>query len=139
MQDALVRAFRLPLRTPEPSEAEAYVRVIITNRFIDLVRRKAPRRRATGLLDHRANVPDPAEGVALQVDLASALCRLTPKQRVCVVLYYYQDLSTPQVARVLHCAEGTVKRHLHDARMLLHGLLSDTDIDDESGKDHADF
>ena len=135
VQDALVRAFSRPLRTPEPAAAEAYVRVIITNRFIDLARRKAPRRRAASLLERGRDVPDPAEGVALRTDLASALSVLTPRQRACVVLYYYEDLSTPQVARVLNCSEGTVKRHLHDARSVLHGLLSA----EGSGTYHAGF
>src|SRR6266545_7527096 len=35
VQDALVRAFARPLRAPRPGAAEAYVRVIMVNLFID--------------------------------------------------------------------------------------------------------
>jgi RNA polymerase sigma factor (sigma-70 family) len=133
VQDALVRAFARPLRTPGPAEAEAYVRTIITNRFIDLGRRKTSARRGAALLGQGRDIPDPADGVALRADLASALVALTPRQRACVVLYYYQDLSTAQVARVLTCNEGTVKRHLHDARQVLNAAFAD----EESGKHHA--
>ncbi len=139
VQDALVRAFSRPLRTPEPAEAEAYVRVIITNRFIDLARREAPRRRAAALLGHGRDIPDPAAGVALRADLASALGILTPRQRACLVLYYYEDLSIPQVARALNCGEGTVKRHLHDARSALYGLLSAVGSEEEKGRDRAGY
>jgi DNA-directed RNA polymerase specialized sigma24 family protein len=44
VQDALVRAFARPLRAPRPGAAEAYVRVIMVNLFIDIAaaRRAAP-------------------------------------------------------------------------------------------------
>lgn len=125
VQDALVRAFSRPLRSPSPAEAEAYVRVIITNRFIDLARRRAPLRRAVmRLASAPSAVPDPADGVALRADLAAALGALTPRQRACVVLYYYEDQSVPQIARALDCGQGTVKRTLHDARFALHALVA---------------
>jgi DNA-directed RNA polymerase specialized sigma24 family protein len=41
VQDALVRAFARPLRTLRPGAAEAYVRVIMVNLFIDGARRRA--------------------------------------------------------------------------------------------------
>lgn len=124
VQDALVRAFSRPLRSPSPAEAEAYVRVIITNRFIDLARRHAPLRRAvTRLASAPLSVPDPADGVALRTDMSVALGALTPRQRACVVLYYYEDLPVPQIAKALGCGEGTVKRTLYDARFALHALV----------------
>lgn len=129
VQDALVRAFSRPLRSPRLDEAEAYVRVIIANRFIDLARRRTPRQRAVTRLSHSsAPIADPADGVALRTDLAAAISALTPRQRACVVLYYYDDLSVGQVARALHCGEGTVKRTLHDARSVLAGIVSATGI-----------
>jgi RNA polymerase sigma factor (sigma-70 family) len=125
VQDGLVRAFSRPLRTPRLDEAEAYVRVIIANRFIDLARRRAPWQRAAARLSHvPAAVPDPADAVAVRTDLAAALGTLTPRQRACVVLYYYDDLSVGQIARALNCREGTVKRTLHDARSALHDRFS---------------
>lgn len=120
VQEALVRAFSRPLRTPRLDEAEAYVRVIIANRFIDLARRRAPARRAvTRLSGSPSATPDPADDVALRTDIETALSALTPRQRACVVLYYYDDLPVGQVARALNCGEGTVKRTLHDARSVL--------------------
>ncbi|HXL19015.1 MAG TPA: sigma factor [Streptosporangiaceae bacterium] len=41
VQDALIRAFAKPMRTPRPDAAEAYVRVIIVNLFIDGARRRS--------------------------------------------------------------------------------------------------
>lgn len=59
-------------------------------------------------------------------DLRSALAMLSPRQRACVVLHYYEDLSVAQVAEVLGCAPGAVKRYLSDARARLEPLLSDS-------------
>lgn len=138
VQDALVCAFCRPLRSPSAGEAETYVRVIIANRFIDPARRRASFGRAVvRLVPATSAVPDPADGVALRADLAIALGRLTPRQRACVVLYYYEDLSVPQVARALGCGEGTVKRTLHDARSVLSGLFSAAGSDEGSADHHA--
>lgn len=138
VQDALVRAFSRPLRSPSPAEAEAYVRVIITNRFIDVARRRASLRRAVVRLGTDPSVaPDPAPAVVMRADLSVALGALTARQRACVVLYYYEDLSVLQIARALGCGEGTVKRTLHDARSALHGLVARAETEGERA--HADI
>lgn len=45
------------------------------------------------------------------------------KQRTTVVLYYYNQLTTKEVARAMGCLEGTVKSRLHAARRNLEGKL----------------
>ena len=52
---------------------------------------------------------DVAESVALRAVLMSALAELPPRQRACVVLRYFDDLSVADTAAVLGCSEGTVK------------------------------
>ena len=52
-------------------------------------------------------------------EVRRALPTLSPKQRACVVLRYYEDLPVSEIADELGCAEGTVKRHLADARAKL--------------------
>ncbi|MEU8224790.1 RNA polymerase sigma factor [Kribbella sp. NPDC048915] len=56
-----------------------------------------------------------------------ALATLSPRQRACVVLRYYEDLTVPEIAAELDCAEGTVKRHLADARAKLATQLTITE------------
>ena len=41
---------------------------------------------------------------------------LPEDKRLCVLLYYYDGMSTPDIARALDVSEGTVKSRLHDAR-----------------------
>ena len=60
---------------------------------------------------HREGVErdDFAAGYAERNEVLEALRGLAPRQRACVVLRYYEDLSVEQTAEVLGCSEGTVK------------------------------
>lgn len=49
----------------------------------------------------------------------SAVDKLPQKLKVCVLLFYMEDLSVAQVAKTLKLPEGTVKRRLYQARKLL--------------------
>ena len=45
--------------------------------------------------------------------------KLSIKHRTTLVLYYYNELSTKEIAKILGCLEGTVKSRLFIARKLL--------------------
>src|SRR5215467_2938668 len=107
VQEALVRAFGRPLRAPRPGAAEAYVRVIMVNLFIDGARRRARWNRAAPLLGAAEVASDVADQVIARDVMLTALGDLSPRQRACVVLRYYQDLPVAQVAVVLGVGEGT--------------------------------
>jgi len=49
----------------------------------------------------------------------SAVDKLPEKLKVCVLLFYMEDLSVAQVAKTLKLPEGTVKSRLYQARKLL--------------------
>lgn len=115
VQDALVRAFARPLRTPRRGAAEAYVRVIIVNLFIDGARRQSRWNRAVPLLRRADSACDPTEQMLTREVVLTALNGLSPRQRACVVLRYYQDLPVPKIAVALGISEGTVKRYLSEA------------------------
>jgi RNA polymerase sigma-70 factor (ECF subfamily) len=53
----------------------------------------------------------------------AVLDELTPPQRAAIVLRYYADLSDAEIAQMLDCPPGTVRRRLHDARRRLRRLL----------------
>lgn len=115
VQEALVRAFARPLRVPRPGGAEAYVRVIMVNLFIDGARRQSRWRRVAPLLRPAEAAPDPAEEVSARDAMLTALRSLSPRQRACVVLRYYEDLPVAEVAAALGVSEGAVKRYLSEA------------------------
>lgn len=124
VQDAFVKVFSRR-RAPGAATSESYVRRAILSIYLDQYRR---RRRWSGI-KHLVGVADRQESADLatsaQLDVAVALDALTPRQRACVVLRYYEDLTVPQVAQSLGCAPGTVKRHLSDAHEVLRRTLGD--------------
>ena len=115
VQEALVRAFTRPMRVPRPGAAEAYVRMIMVNLFIDGARRRSRWSRVAPLLRSADTTPDPADQVSDRDAMLTALRSLSPRQRACVVLRYYEDLPVAKVAVALGVGEGTVKRYLSEA------------------------
>lgn len=58
-------------------------------------------------------------------DLSSYLSRLNAAERETVHLFYYEDLPTAQIARLLHRPEATVRSQLARAREKLRRLMGD--------------
>ena len=52
----------------------------------------------------------------LRPDVIAAVIRLSPRQRACIYLTYWEDLAPTQVADWLDIGVGSVKRHLARAR-----------------------
>lgn len=55
--------------------------------------------------------------------VTTAVHKLPEKYRIVVHLFYFEDFSVQQIARVLKQSENTVKSQLHRARKLLKELL----------------
>ncbi len=58
-----------------------------------------------------------------QTQVYQAVMQLDYKLRLVVILYYYNELTTKQIAKVTDCYEGTVKSRLFTARKRLRQLL----------------
>lgn len=58
-----------------------------------------------------------------------AVLALPIKQRTVIVLYYFNELSVREIAKVLQSLEGTVKSRLHNGRKNLKELLKDEDME----------
>jgi len=56
-------------------------------------------------------------------EIQEALSNLDIKYRTVILLYYYNELSTREIAHITGAMEGTVKSRLHKARKLLKDLL----------------
>lgn len=101
----------------------AWAAVVATNLAID--RGRAARRRDQTVQRLRVltdeTVPEP--NVALRRAMADALARLEPDLRAVVVLRFYADLATDDIARKLGIPTGTVKSRLHRAVAALRRAL----------------
>jgi RNA polymerase sigma factor (sigma-70 family) len=112
LQDALVRSFSKRRQFAHVNAAEAYVRRAIPSVYLDSLRKRNSRQRSHDRSFARDSAgPD----VDAQIDVQRALATLSPRERACVVLRFYEDCTVSQVAAQLGLAEGTVKRYLSDA------------------------
>jgi len=115
VHDALIKVFVRRSRFASPGHAEGYVRRAIVSVFIDGTRSSTRRRRAYARTGPPAAVSGPETIVGLATDVEKALADLPPRERACIVLRYFDDLTVPQVAAQLGIADGTAKRYLSDA------------------------
>ncbi|MHA6765266.1 RNA polymerase sigma factor [Streptacidiphilus sp. PAMC 29251] len=128
-QDALVRVFTHPKAGWTVRDVERYVRRTMLNRYLDQYRRRGRLRLLLPRLgggSHAEVVPDHSEGTDQRLDLLAAVASLTPRQRACMVLRFYEDLPVAEVAHRMQLSEGTVKRHLSDAATRMAAALERT-------------
>ena len=128
-QDVFVRVFK-SIHTFQPGTLEGWMHRITTNLFLDQARRKQRIR-----MDALSAAPDhvwgasagPAELMdefALDADVAEALDRLNPEQRVAVVLCDIEGLSYEEIAKVLDVKLGTVRSRIARGRAALRDSLA---------------
>ena len=114
VQDALVKTFGRLRNGYTISSAEAYVRRTILNTYLDSGRRVSRWRK----IAHLQAAPEIDEGATGQsddrLDLQGQLARLSPRERACIVLRYYEDLKVDDIAEWLGISPGAVKRYLSD-------------------------
>ena len=110
VQDALYKLYRSWSKVDRSGNPLAYARRIVVNAALDSGRRPWRREVPTADLPSDPVRPgDHATEYAVRDEVLTALGELAPRQRACVVLRYYEDLSVEQTAQLLGCSEGTVK------------------------------
>jgi RNA polymerase sigma-70 factor (ECF subfamily) len=116
-QEAMLAAYRrwnvvCGLETPA-----AWVRRVCANRSISTLRRRAVEARALLRLGTRRGA---GPVIAEEHERVWAEVRRLPRRQAQVIaLYAIYDLSVPEIATTLGCAEGTVKAHLARGRAAL--------------------
>jgi len=109
VQEGLIRVYVAWPRLTRAGGEYAYARRAVLSASIDHARRRSS---SEVVGDPDAEVPsgqDVAETVSARAAVMSALAGLPARQRACVVLRYYEDLSVAETAAALGCSEGTVK------------------------------
>jgi DNA-directed RNA polymerase specialized sigma24 family protein len=72
-----------------------------------------------------APVPGHADGVTTRAWMWQCLLQLPPRQRVAIVLRYYEDHTEAQTAEAMNCAVGTVKSQVSAGLTKLRALVGD--------------
>jgi RNA polymerase sigma-70 factor (ECF subfamily) len=123
-QETLLRAWRHfdMLRQRDVNAQRAWLLRTLRHRAIEAWRHQRPER-----LECAENVDFAEDGTpsALRLDVIAALGQLTPADREVVVLRYFLDLSSRDIAEVTGLPDGTVRRRLAQCRTRLAACLAD--------------
>ena len=126
VQEALLRV-RKGLETYQPGSMEGWLSRIVTNVFLDEVRRK--RRRPVEVMPEDPerllpSAPGADEATeSLSDDVQAALRRLPEEFRTAVVLCDVVGLSYEEIADAISIPVGTVRSRIHRGRRLLRAAL----------------
>lgn len=126
VMEALLKTFSGWRRIRNIDHMDAYLRRAVINMCRSRIRRKTIEARVNSTIHHRDVrkepdwTPERHETARLVWD---AVKLLPERQRACVVLKYFEDLSEAQIAEALDCSNGTVKSQLSKARATLEKRL----------------
>jgi RNA polymerase sigma-70 factor (sigma-E family) len=127
VQDAFVKLHQSWSRVTDPAKRVSYLRSIVMNGARSGLRRRVRGRRLVLLKPEPA---ESAEASALrsenQREVLTALRTLPDRQRDCLVLRYYLDLSEAAIAETLGISAGSVKTHTHRGMAALERALEST-------------
>jgi RNA polymerase sigma factor (sigma-70 family) len=122
VQDAFALALRRRASWRGDGSLEAWLWRLVLNAARDAERRRVRRERLAARLI-RFFDRDAAPGAAIDRELQAPLRRLPARQRGCVLLRYYGDLSYAQIAEVMGIEVGTVGALLSKAHAALRAEL----------------
>ncbi len=111
-----------------PDHPEAYVRQTVVRAFLTSRRRRASTEVVTDVVPAGQPVPDVGDDIGARDAVWRVLAQLPPRQRAVLVLRYYEDLDDRSIARLLGCAEGTVRS---DASRAFQRLRADPTMAEE--------
>lgn len=113
-QDAFVQLHRSWDRLRDPSAAPAYLRSTVVNLARSRLRRRlVARRHAPVPFPNAASAEEGAAGREDEREVLAVLRALPRRQRECLALRYYLDLSEAEIAATLGISTGSVKSHSH--------------------------
>lgn len=120
MQEVFVRLLRARPDFADRAHARAWLLRVAANCANDWFR--APWRRREGPLTDALPAPEHEDGGVVEAVLA-----LPAKYRTAVHLYYYEELSVAEIAKITGKSESAVKSRLFRARVLLREMLKEDD------------
>ena len=121
VQEALWEAYQSLYRydTRKGTSFRAWFIKIVTHRALNMVRRKKNTEEYLDSIDPGQNPLESILQKEKEQQIWRAIQMMTLKHRSVVILYYYEEFSIAEIAKILGVFEGTVKSRLHKARNLI--------------------
>lgn len=109
LQTALAKTYLAWDRIEDKRVADAYLRRVMVNTNTSWWRRRKADEYPTETLPERAVDRDAIADRDLSDAIWTAMAQLSRRQRTVLVLRFYEDLSTAEIAETLGISQGTVK------------------------------
>jgi len=138
-QDAVVRVWERLSELREPERFGPWLCGIVRNLAIDVLRRKRvtqPLAAGQAVVNAEKWTTDPIDEVGrreTEARLATAIASLDEQSRMVVVMRYYEDLSSKEIANLLEMSPAAVDMRLSRARKQLRVLLEDQPAAEAAG------
>ena len=134
LQDAYVKAFSSLDKLEDPEKFQGWLDTIVINRCKDFLKKKKPTLFSDMASENSddgsiLDFEDSRENDRMEfkpeetVDygetkrlIAEMLDRMPEDQKMCLLMYYYEEMSVRQIAEAMDCSEGTIKSRLNYAR-----------------------
>ncbi len=126
VQEAFIRLYRSAHRIEDMARSAAYLRSIVLNLARDHNRRGLLSLRHRESLEPGSEPRTPDEEVVRtesQAEVIDALLGLSVRQRECLVLRFYFDLSEGEIAATLGISSNSVKTHTRRGMATMRELL----------------
>ena len=148
VQTALLRLYRSWSKVQRSDSRDAYVRQVLVRCLIDERRRGWRRERPFAEMPEVGLHMRDEDGVSgedgraesgFEIRLGhrdgifAALAKIPPRQRATLVLRYWEDMSVEDTARLLECADGTVKSQAARGLQALRALLGEMPLSRRRG------
>jgi RNA polymerase sigma-70 factor, ECF subfamily len=130
VQEALAAAWAAWDRVSDFDKPGAWARKVVANRAATRRRSAGREARALGRLGFR-RVADKVDLPHGDAELWGLVRALPARQAQVIALHYVDDRSVAEIAGLLDCTVGTVKTHLHRARVALAQALDLVGEEDE--------
>lgn len=127
VQDASLRAHRFFQKFERGTNFKAWILTILRNIYINQYRKKIkePYKTSYDEIESFIGAPE-SNGFAEEVfgeQLQVSVDQLTEELKTVVTLFYVDDFSYKEIAKIMHCPIGTVMSRLHMARQILKKAL----------------
>lgn len=120
-QEAFARLYASWGRVSEYAFIGAWLRRVV-------IRLASKQRQETALFERSSVTEDQlstGQPATPSVELHRAVLALPKKQRIAVVLYYFEDRTAEDIANLMGCSQATIRVHLHRARHSLALVLGE--------------
>ena len=126
MQDAILKAYCNFEQLKERGKFRPWILSIVHNTAIEFIRKQ----KTTTDIDELYDISSPSAVIDTETQLSvwEAIQKLKLPYRTVIILFYYEDYSVLQIAKITHTSAIAVKQQLSRGRKMLAQLLHKEDF-----------